>query len=83
MTKTWAQVRNAKLATGDWYGHVGHRDPPIPGDTRVEVMFNDGDTAVGVMHDWDQNWQWDENDTSVAGIIVAYRIIRDHPHNPT
>jgi len=61
----------------DWITHNGVGDPKVPGDTRVEVKFRDGETRFGVMHDWDQNWQWADNEDGLtaAGVIVAYRIL--------
>lgn len=63
----------------EWIEHDGKGDPKVPGDTKVEVQFRDGDTAIGVMHDWDQNWQWldTEDGRTAAGAIVAYRVV---PH---
>lgn len=66
-----AEVKNP------WHSHDGIGDPPIPGDTYVEVRFRDGDTGRGVMHDWDQNWQWEgtEAGRTAAGAILAYRVL--------
>lgn len=62
----------------EWRTHDGYSDPPIPGDSWVEVCFRDGDLAEGRMHDWDQNWQWQgtEDGRTADGAIVAYRIIK-------
>lgn len=59
----------------DWKPHAGMQDPPLRGDTHVEVMFRDGDTLTGTVHDWDQNWQWSEDDEMHDGDIVAYRVL--------
>lgn len=62
----------------EWTKHPGRKDPPIPLNTKVEVMFGDGDTAIGVAGDWDHNWQWREEHANIPGIIIAYRIIKDN-----
>lgn len=59
-----------------WITHDGEQDPNIPGDTRVQVLFRDGDTGYGVMHDWDQNWQWAWLDDNHDGDIVAYKVMK-------
>ncbi|MDW9478676.1 hypothetical protein GOB57_08155 [Sinorhizobium meliloti] len=58
-----------------WHSHDGMIDPEVSGDTLVEVCFRDGDIAVGVVHDWDQNWQWAHSDEGLTapGAIVAWR----------
>lgn len=58
-----------------WHSHNGMIDPEVSGDTLVEVCFRDGDIAVGVVNDWDQNWQWAQSDEGLtaAGAIVAWR----------
>lgn len=66
----------------EWMDHAGESDPRVPGDTYVEVMFRDGDTAYGRMHDWDQNWQWADSDEDHDGDIVAYRVASS-PSNQT
>lgn len=55
-------------------------DPDVPGDSLVEVCFRDGDTAFGLIHDWDQNWQWacSEEGMKAPGAIIAWR-----PHHST
>lgn len=63
-----------------WRSHDGTSDPDVPGDTLVEVCFRDGDTAFGLVYDWDQNWQWAKTSggTKSAGAIIAWR-----PHGLT
>ncbi|MBY3432802.1 hypothetical protein HFN89_01250 [Rhizobium laguerreae] len=58
-----------------WHSHDGLIDPEVPGDTLVEVCFRDGDIAVGVLNDWDQNWQWAQSNEGLtaSGAIVAWR----------
>lgn len=58
-----------------WHSHDGTINPEVSGDTLVEVCFRDGDIAVGVVNDWDQNWQWAQSDEGLtaAGAIVAWR----------
>jgi len=61
----------------EWVMHDGWSDPKVSGDTLVEVRYRDGRIDKGVMHDWDQAWQWngsEEGETS-GGAIVEYRVI--------
>lgn len=64
-----------KAADNDWRSHDGMGDPAIHGRTPVEVRFRDGDTAFGMVYDWDQNWQWAHTEAGRAapGAIVAWR----------
>lgn len=66
-----AQQANAS----GWHSHDGILDPEIPGDTLVQVCFRDGDIAFGLVHDWDQNWQWahSKEGLKAAGAIIAWR----------
>lgn len=59
-----------------WHSHDGLSDPAIHGQTPIEVRFRDGDTACGVVHDWDQNWQWAQSERGLVagGAIVAWRL---------
>ncbi|NTF18209.1 hypothetical protein G6L37_07300 [Agrobacterium rubi] len=67
----------SKPKTNDsgWRSHDGSGDPDAAGDTLVEVCFRDGDIGVGVIHDWDQNWQWAGSKWGLTspGAIVAWR----------
>lgn len=68
-------------AHAGWRSHDGSGDPEVSGDTLVEVCFRDGDTAFGVVHDWDQNWQWagSEAGLKAKGAIIAWRV-HTKPH---
>ena len=60
----------------EWKNHSGFDDPKIPGDTWVEVLCRDGATGIGVVHDWDHNWQWQDSEDGweADGAIIAYRL---------
>jgi hypothetical protein len=61
----------------NWISHDGTGDPDFPGETKVAVKFRDGEVAVGIVHDWDQNWQWANSEAGLtaAGAIVAFKPV--------
>lgn len=63
----------------DWQSHDGLHDIALHGDTPVEVRFRDGDTALGIIYDWDQNWQWARTEAGrkAPGAIVAWRVRKE------
>lgn len=78
------QLVSPTAAHAGWRSHDGSGDPEVSGDTLVEVCFRDGDTAFGVVHDWDQNWQWagSEAGLKAKGAIIAWRV-HPKPHAAT
>jgi hypothetical protein len=68
-------AENAAARHEGWHSHQGMGDPDIPGDSLVQVCFRDGDTAFGLVHDWDQNWSWADTQEGLTtrGSIIAWR----------
>lgn len=67
------QLQTQQTVSG-WHTHDGESDPDVDGSTLVQVCFRDGSFAYGVVHDWDQNWQWAETGRSEPGAIIAWRV---------
>jgi hypothetical protein len=61
----------------DWNLHEGMGDPSISQSDQIEVRFRDGETAIGCVYDWDQNWHWATTDNGYRsdGAIVAWRNV--------
>lgn len=70
----------------EWIEHSGD-GMPVPGDTRVEVRFRDGDILTGTAALWNSegddgtNWRFLKSDPDFD--IVAYRIITNPDSAPT
>lgn len=61
----------------EWREHKGYRDPPLPGDTRVNVLYEDGTWDTGKIHDWDENWQWTNDMPPHDKNIVMYKVLKN------